>query len=1105
MYKSAGRLVFIVAAAVMVCAAVCVYAGTIEAVQNGTFDAGLAYWSVAKDVSAWPVLQNDGSDTYVSLHPSSGFRGPLLSQSLNVTGISGATVTVSISLSSMYNYMTCGQSVAVYVDCVTSSGETKSIKCINPSDCGTPSTPISADVALPGDAARLTKVILARVDSWGQIFGDDVSVLVPDTATVGGVPQVTGISATSGSYGDELTITGTNFGDNSSGQGQVTIGGNGAGTISSWTDSQVVVAVGDPATSGQVRVISDGVESSGDFDYAVNSPNYAIKAPWSPAHVIAGQKATIPITINFNNGYTTSGINFSLSGSPSVSSSFSPTPVTGPGGTLLTLDSTGLPEGDYAWTVTAQTAGGPALTETVRLAVYSVGSIAFYGYDDLGNWSQLTSLTVDQQGQFAVYTYPVDSGGNTIEGYPSTDAVNWTSSDPSIVLPVKGHSGNWSLFANENGSATLTATSADGVSADLPVTVGFPTSMMFTGMSVSPASVTNSGTEAVTVGIDAVGFADQFPINFPGDINGTFSSGYDRYDGTGYVTAGTQPGDYAIVAGGWEKPQRAAALTITNDPATGIIIGSVWALPAPDGSSDQSTSAAVYLVDATTGSTVQTSYPYSYMALEPGRFVFAGVSPGTYYVQSQPSNSPVAPDYYQPQWFANAHTSGDAQALTVEAGQSIEDVNLFYKNQPLANPTIVSTNPADGATDVAINKSIIVTFDQAMDGYAFIFNGDTFTVEDSDGDPVYGQRTMSPDNMSVTFVPDSPLFPNATYTGKMTVGAYSSAGLHLLGDYQWTFTTGNWTIEDPKILAVYPQADAIDVSTNAVIWVVFDQQMDPSSFDSTALYISDEYGSDPGGDIVCDGSVVTLRPYWLDSYTTYTAHLSGSVRSIDGGSVGPDYVWSFTTGSYISPPRVALTVPADGATNVPLDIVVKACFDQQIDPDSVTSETFTLEDSGGNPVPGTVSSDGWSATFALYEPLAEGETYTAALTTGILNWVGYSLEADYAWSFTTKQALGDLTVVSVYPQAGAGDVSANSLSMALFDRALDPASIDSSSLTVVDELGDPVSGTAACDGRVLRFVPDYELGWGTGYTATISGTVSSADGVHYRLGLLVVL
>jgi hypothetical protein len=210
MRRLSGGLAYFAAAAVLVCAAACAYGGTVEVVQNGSFESGLTGWTVARDVSAWPVLQSDGANSYVSLHPSMGFRGPLLWQSLNVTGISGATVKVSMGLTWMYDSMTCGQSIAVYLDYVTTAGETRSLKVINPKDCEISyyGNPVLADVTLPGDAAKLTKVCIARVDQWGQAFGDNVSVLVPDTATVGSVPRITSISSTSGAYGDTLTING---------------------------------------------------------------------------------------------------------------------------------------------------------------------------------------------------------------------------------------------------------------------------------------------------------------------------------------------------------------------------------------------------------------------------------------------------------------------------------------------------------------------------------------------------------------------------------------------------------------------------------------------------------------------------------------------------------------------------------------------------------------------------------------------------------------------------------------------------------------------------------------------------------------------------------
>ncbi len=161
-----------------------------EALQNGAFDSGLAGWQLAQDVSDWPVQQSDNGNPYISLHPGKAFRGPLVYQNLNIAGIGGATVTVSVRLLPLDSFMTCGRSVAVYLDYVTAAGQRREKRLIHPFDCEVFNSGLLAEsFTLPADAARITRLSLSRMDMWGQMGADYVveATGVADPAELGGI------------------------------------------------------------------------------------------------------------------------------------------------------------------------------------------------------------------------------------------------------------------------------------------------------------------------------------------------------------------------------------------------------------------------------------------------------------------------------------------------------------------------------------------------------------------------------------------------------------------------------------------------------------------------------------------------------------------------------------------------------------------------------------------------------------------------------------------------------------------------------------------------------------------------------------------------------
>jgi hypothetical protein len=102
-------------------------------------------------------------------------------------------------------------------------------------------------------------------------------------------------------------------------------------------------------------------------------------------------------------------------------------------------------------------------------------------------------------------------------------------------------------------------------------------------------------------------------------------------------------------------------------------------------------------------------------------------------------------------------------------------------------PTVTSTNPVDGAIDVALNKSIKATFSKAMDPLTITTT--TFTLKEG-LTPVLGTVTYV--GLVATFKPTSELALDTIYTVTITTGAKDLAGNAQAGGgatNPWNFTT----------------------------------------------------------------------------------------------------------------------------------------------------------------------------------------------------------------------------------------------------------------------------------------------------------------------------
>ena len=124
-------------------------------------------------------------------------------------------------------------------------------------------------------------------------------------------------------------------------------------------------------------------------------------------------------------------------------------------------------------------------------------------------------------------------------------------------------------------------------------------------------------------------------------------------------------------------------------------------------------------------------------------------------------------------------------------------------------PMVISTDPLNFATGVALNKMIGATFNEVMDSLSATAS---FKLANTTlgGAPVAGTVTYS--GTTATFTPTFILISNTTYTATITTAAKDSAGNALVSDYVWSFTTL------PTVVIPPPQNNLLG---NASIFGVF--------------------------------------------------------------------------------------------------------------------------------------------------------------------------------------------------------------------------------------------------------------------------------------------
>ena len=192
---------------------------------------------------------------------------------------------------------------------------------------------------------------------------------------------------------------------------------------------------------------------------------------------------------------------------------------------------------------------------------------------------------------------------------------------------------------------------------------------------------------------------------------------------------------------------------------------------------------------------------------------------------------------------------------------------------------------------------------------------------------------------------------------------------------------------------------------------------------------------------------------------------------------------------------VSSTDPAHGSIAMKIDNKLTATFSREMDPATITTTTFTVNQEGAAAVPGVVTYSGVTAVFTPAVNLAQNTKFTCTITTGAKDLSGGSLASNHVWTFTTGATLNTIapTVTGTANANGATSVAANTALGATFSEGMDPATINNTTFTLKETAsGTAVAGTVSYSGVSAVFTPSSNLAFSTGYTVTVK---SGAGGV----------
>jgi len=252
--------------------------------------------------------------------------------------------------------------------------------------------------------------------------------------------------------------------------------------------------------------------------------------------------------------------------------------------------------------------------------------------------------------------------------------------------------------------------------------------------------------------------------------------------------------------------------------------------------------------------------------------------------------------------FGWIHLEFGENLITVTASDSLgnrgsERIKV-YRHPDVTPPSVISTTPADGSTDLPINTSVIAVFSEEM--ASSTINTSSYIVADSGNNLIDG--TVHYDSYSKTAIltPSNVLDYSTVYTATLTHQVKDLAGGNALAAaYSWSFTTGtNPDSTPPAVTATTPVDGSNCTPVNGSITATFTEDIDPLTIDTTTFVVSDGSGNPISGAVTYSNMKATFTPdVSFASGSAYTATITTGVKDLAGNAMLNDYTWSFDTTS----------------------------------------------------------------------------------------------------------------------------------------------------------------------------------------------------------------
>ena len=380
--------------------------------------------------------------------------------------------------------------------------------------------------------------------------------------------------------------------------------------------------------------------------------------------------------------------------------------------------------------------------------------------------------------------------------------------------------------------------------------------------------------------------------------------------------------------------------------------------------------------------------------------------------------------------------------------------------------SLTSSTPANNATGVAVNSTITLNFNNALDPATVNANTLPLLITWNGGNQVGASYQVTGNQVIIT--PDSPLPVNEQMWVGAVNGPYDTAGDSLSNGGSYTqimsFTTGTTAIapSNPfQVTAFAPANNATNVGLRAPVTATFNRSVNPYSINPNPA------GADFGlfaGDSQApwcnsysksqDNTTLSFNCYALPSSTVLTAVLNSGLSDWTGDALTP-FTSQFTTALYDSNTNASVitTRPGNGAGGIGVNQPITIYTNLPINPSTATNGIEVAQNNVAVPGSVAVLDSGYTLEFTPSSPWTPG---------ALIQWwtVGSVLDSTYNTPLNGDSgyfyvAAGTATLVPAVqvasPPQYSNPVALNSIFDVQFNTPLNPATVTSSNVYLYDQ------------------------------------------------------